>query len=61
MSALPNVKRATCVREDVDEQKGATYTLTFNEWPREAIDARDPHKGNPPLDSFKCDVSGFSS
>lgn len=55
---LEGVKEVDCRRSSVSTMGGATYTVTFREWPD--IPHQNNafrHTGNPPLSYFSCDVS----
>jgi hypothetical protein len=55
LEALPTVASVDCERGAVDSQGGATYTVTFLEWPVYPQDNNlFSHDGNPPLSYFSC-------
>lgn len=57
--AMRNVVRATCTATSlVPAVQSAEYVVAFTEWTH--LDAENnllQHNGNPPLGSFKCDMS----
>ncbi|KAJ1455740.1 hypothetical protein M885DRAFT_519470 [Pelagophyceae sp. CCMP2097] len=55
---LPGISRATCTRRTYDElRESATWEIAIDAWSAEPVDALIPHKGNPPLRLFSCDVA----